>query len=212
MITIHHLGVSQSDRVVWLMEELGLPYKLVWHRRNATDNLLPPSYLALHPAATAPVIDDDGKRIAESAAILEYICHKYAAGKFTVRPDQPHYADYVYWMHFNNNTLGLFFARLALGTQPPGPDADRVAGLIRRREDGYARYMEQTLSKSQYLAGNEFTCADIMSVFNLVSLPSWTGRTDIPHVKAYLERIQRRPAYIKAMKIAGPTATPPEGA
>jgi len=75
MITIHHLGVSQSDRVVWLMEELGLPYKLVWYRRGATDNLMPASYLALHPAATAPVIDDDGRKIAESAAILEYICH-----------------------------------------------------------------------------------------------------------------------------------------
>lgn len=212
MITIHHLGVSQSDRVVWLMEELGLPYKLVWYRRGATDNLMPASYLALHPAATAPVIDDDGKRIAESAAILEYICHKYGGGKFTVRPDQPNYSDYVYWMHFNNNTLGLFFARLALGTQPPGPDAQRVAGLIQRREDGYARYMEQTLSKLPYLAGNDLTCADIMSVFNLVSLPSWTGRTDIPHVKAYIERIAKRPAYIKAMKIAGPTATPPDGA
>jgi glutathione S-transferase len=211
MITIHHLGVSQSDRVVWLMEELGLPYKLVWYRRGATDNLMPAAYLALHPAATAPVIDDDGRKIAESAAILEYICHKYGGGKFTVRPDQPNYPDYVYWMHFNNNTLGLFFARLALGAQT-GPDAQRVTGLIQRREDGYARYMEQTLTKSPYLAGNELTCADIMCVFNLVSLPSWTGRTDIPHVKAYLERIAKRPAYIKAMKIAGPTATPPEGA
>ncbi|HEV2653119.1 MAG TPA: glutathione S-transferase [Rhizomicrobium sp.] len=211
MLVIHHLGVSQSDRVVWLMEELGLPYKLVWHRRGA-DNLMPPSYVALHPAATAPVVEDGDKVMSESAAILEYICHKYAGGKLTVRPDQPNYFDYVYWMHFNNNTLGLFFARLALSTQEPNANTERMAGLLKRREDGYARFMEQTLSASPYLAGSDFTCADIMSNFNLVSLPSFSGRTDIPHVKAYVERIATRPAYIKAMKIAGPTATPPEGA
>ncbi len=211
MLIIHHLGVSQSDRVVWLMEELGLPYEMVWHRRGP-DNLMPASYLALHPAATAPVVQDGDRMLCESAAIVEYICHKYGGGKLTVRPDQPNYYDYVYWMHFNNNTLGLFFARLALGGQEPNANTERMSGLIQRREDGYARFMEQTLAKSPYLAGSEFTCADIMCVFNLVSLPSFAGRTDIPHVKAYVERIAQRPAYIKAMKIAGPTATPPEGA
>jgi glutathione S-transferase len=208
MLVIHHLGVSQSDRVVWLMEELGLPYELVWHRRGE-DGLMPASYLALHPAATAPVVVDGDKAMAESAAILEYICHKYAGGKLTVRPDQPNYYDYVYWMHFNNNTLGLFLARLALGTQAPNENSERIGGLIQRREDGYARFMEQTLVASPYLAGPEFTCADIMSVFNLVSLPAFVSRTDVPHVKAYVERISQRPAYIKAMEIAGPTATPP---
>jgi glutathione S-transferase len=211
MLIIHHLGVSQSDRVVWLMEELGLPYEMVWHRRGA-DNLAPPSYLALHPAATAPVVQDGDRMLCESAAILEYICHKYAGGKLTVRPDQPNYYDYVYWMHFNNNTLGLFFARLALGTQEPNANSVRMTGLIKRREDGYARFMEQTLAASPYLAGPEFTCADIMSVFNLVSFPAFRGRSDTPNVNAYVERMTKRPAYIKAAKIAGPTATPPAGA
>jgi glutathione S-transferase len=210
MLTIHHLGVSQSDRVVWLMEELGLPYEMVWHRRGA-DNLAPPSYLALHPAATAPVVQDGDRMLCESAAILETICHKYAGGKLTVSPDKPNYYDYLYWMHFNNNALGLFFARLALGTQDPNPNSERLTGLIQRREDGYARFMEQTLAASPFLAGSEFTCADIMSVFNLVSFPSFRGRGDIPNVRAYLERITKRPAYIKAMQIAGPAATPPDG-
>lgn len=211
MITIHHLGVSQSDRVVWLMEELGLPYELVWHRRGA-DNLMPPSYLALHPAATAPVIQDGDRTLTESAAILEYVCHRYGEGKLTVRPDEPNYPDYVYWMHFNNNALGLFFARLALGAGPSNEATARIAGLIQRREDGYARFMEQTLAKSPYLAGDEFTCADIMSVFNLVSLPSFVAHANTPNVKDYLARIAGRPAYIRAMQIAGPAATPPEGA
>src|SRR5215475_10221658 len=99
VITLHHLGVSQSDRVVWLMEELGVPYRLRWYRRTET-GLAPDAYLALHPAATAPVIEDDGKVLTESAVILEYICHRYAAGRLTVSPRQPNYTDYLYWMHF----------------------------------------------------------------------------------------------------------------
>jgi glutathione S-transferase len=211
MLIVHHLGVSQSDRVIWLMEELGLPYEMVWHRRGA-DNLAPASYLALHPAATAPVVQDGDRMLCESAAILEYICHKYAGGKLTVRPDQTNYYDYVYWMHFNNNTLGLFFARLALGTQAPNPNSERMTGLVKRREDGYARFMEETLATSPYLAGPEFTCADIMSVFNLVSFPAFRDRSDTPNVRAYVERMTKRPAYVKAREIAGPNATPPAGA
>lgn len=113
MITIHHLGVSQSDRVVWLMEELDLPYRLKWHKRMES-GVAPNEYLALHPTATAPVIEDDGEVLTESAVIVEYICHRYAGGKLTVRPDQSNYTDYLYWMHFNNNILGLFFAKSAL--------------------------------------------------------------------------------------------------
>jgi glutathione S-transferase len=210
MITIHHLGISQSDRIVWLMEELGLPYKLVWYRRGP-DNLMPPAYLALHPAATAPVIQDGDRTLSESAEIVEYISHKYAGGKLTVRPDQPNYADYLYWMHFNNNMLAVFFSKRALGTQPETDAAKTFGGMIQRREDGYARYLEQTLAKSPYLAGEEFTCADIMTMFDLSTLPTLKARTDMPNTRAYVERIAKRPAYIKAMEIAGPQAIPPAG-
>jgi len=203
MLIIHHLGVSQSDRIVWLMVELGLPYELVWHRRGP-DGLAPASYLALHPAATAPVVQDGDRMLCESAAIVEYVCHKYAGGRLTVRPDQPNHYDYVYWMHFNNNILGLFFSRLALGDQTEGT----VAQFVRRREDGYARLVEQTLAATPFLAGPEFTCADIMSLYCLRSPRMLGGRDDLPNARAYVERISRRPAYIKAMEIAGPTATP----
>lgn len=96
MITIHHLGVSQSDRIVWLMEELHLPYRLKWHKRTES-GLAPNEYLALHPAATAPVIEDEGTALTESAVIAEYICHRYAGGKLTVRPEQSNYAEYLYF-------------------------------------------------------------------------------------------------------------------
>lgn len=211
MITIHHLGISQSDRIVWLMEELNLPYTLKWYNRGP-DRLAPPEYLALHPAATSPVIEDDGRVIAESAVILEHICHRHAGGKFTVGPSQPNYEDYLYWMLFNNNVQGLFFGKLALLDQATrSPMADLMKTLIRRREEAYYRHLDQRLAESPYLAGQEFSCADIMVMFNIVSLPLFGGRScdDLPNVKAYAERIAQRPAYRKAMEIAGPSAQAP---
>ncbi|MCC2657485.1 MAG: glutathione S-transferase [Panacagrimonas sp.] len=211
MITIHHLGISQSDRIVWLMEELGLPYKLKWYHRGE-NRLAPPEFLALHPAATAPVIEDDGRMYAESAVILEHICHRHAGGKFTVGPSQPNYEDYLYWMHFNNNVLGLFFGKHALSDLTvASPNSDRMRTLIQRREDAYYRYLDQRLAASPYLAGPEFTCADIMTMFIVAELPLFGGRAsdDLPHVKAYAERIGKRPAYQKAMAVAGPAAQPP---
>ena len=215
MLTIHHLGVSQSDRIVWLMEELGLPYRLKWYDRGA-DGLAPPEYLALHPAATAPVIEDDGLVLGESAAIVEYVCQRHAKGRLSVAPDRPNYPDYLYFMHWNNNVQGMFFAKLAAsaasaaGAQPGsgGP----VAGVIKRREDGYYRYLEQQLAKNEFVAGSEFTGADIMVTFNLTSLSRFGGRTidDLPNVQAYVGRIAERPAYAKAMQIAGPTAQRPQ--
>lgn len=206
MITIHHLGVSQSDRVVWLMEELGLPYRLKWYKRMESGPA-PPEYFALHPAATAPVIEDDGKVLTESAVILEYICHRYAGGRFTVRPDQPNYTDYLYWMHFNNNVLGMFFTKRALAaTQDPV-----AQGIVERREPRYYDYLNTTLGKTPYVAGPELTCADVMIMFSLTTLAMFGGRKidDLPNVASYVRRIESRPAYIKAMAIAGPKAKPP---
>lgn len=211
MLTIHHLGVSQSDRIVWLMEELGLPYRLEWYDRGA-DGLAPPEYLALHPAATAPVVQDGDRVLAESAAIVEHICHRHAGGRLTVGPAEPNYVEYLYWMHFNNNVQGLFFAKLALGAQTAGAEAERVGGFIRRRQEGYYGFLDRRLGESPYLAGPELTCADIMVTFNLTELPLFGGRSidDLPNVVAYVERIGRRRAYVRAMEIAGPGAVRPE--
>jgi len=179
------------------MEELGLSYNLKWYNRKA-DRLAPDEFLALHPAATAPIIEDGDMVLAESGAIVEYICHRYAGGRFTVRPEQPNFAEYLYWMHFHNNILGLFFAKAALRAQQPhGPEAQRIDGLVKRRERGYYRYLDQRLGASPYLAGPEFTCADVMVMFDLASLPLFGGRTidDLPNVVSYVKRIGARPAY-----------------
>jgi len=211
MITIHHLGVSQSDRIVWLMEELDQPYRLKWYKRKE-NRLAPDEYLALHPAATAPVIEDGDLVLAESGAIVEYICHRYAGGKLTVRPEQPNYAEYLYWMHFNNNILGLFFAKSALRAGAHGPEAERIGGLIKRREERYFKFLDDRLGASPYLAGPEFTCADVMVMFQLTTAALFGGRTidDLPNAISYVRRIEARPAYIRAMAIAGPKAVPPK--
>ena len=132
MITIHHLGVSQSERIVWLMEELALPYKLKWYDRMP-NRLAPPELLKLHPTAMAPVIEDDGRVLTESAVIAEYICHRHAGGKFTVRPEQPNYYDYLYWMHFNNSAMGLRFTKSVLAAGASGPVADTMREVVNRR-------------------------------------------------------------------------------
>ena len=184
----------------------------MWNwRLRLIDGLQPPEYVGLHPASTAPVVEDEGRVLSESAAILEYVCHRYAKGRFTIATSAPNYFDYSYWMHFNNNVQGLFFAKLALGPDATGPNAAGVGGFIKRREDGYYKYLDQRLGSSEYLAGPEFTCADIMETFNLTSLSRFGGPTidDLPNVQAYVARIAKRPAYDEAKRIAGPTAVKP---
>ena len=210
MITIHHLGVSQSERIVWLAEELGLPYKLKWYDRTA-NRTAPPEFLKLHPTAMAPVIEDGDRVLTESAVIAEYLCHRYANGKFTVRPEQPNYYDYLYWMHFNNSAMGLRFTKSVLGAGASGPVADTMRVVVTRREDQFYNYLNTRLGEVPYLAGPELTCADILSVYRLTTGVLFGARTidDLPNVVAYVKRIEARPAYQKAMSIAGPKAVAP---
>lgn len=214
MITVHHLGVSQSDRVVWLMEELKLPYELKWYDRGA-DFLAPAEYRALHPAGTAPIITDGDLVMAESTAIVEYISQRYGGGKLSVQPDAPDYPHYLFWMQFNNNLQSTLFIKLAFQSTGTEPGADNpMMATTQRREDGIYRALEQRLGESDYLGGAQFSCADIMSMFNLTSLAMLGARAiddQLPNTKAYVERVSARPAYQKAMSLAGPAASRPAG-
>jgi glutathione S-transferase len=212
MITIHHLGVSQSDRVVWLMEELGLPYELKWYDRGE-DFLAPPEYRALHPAGTAPIIEDGNLVLAESTAIVEYLSQRYGEGRLSVPVTDPGYPHYLYWMQFNNNLQSALFLKVAFQSMGAQPSADNpIMTTNDRRHDGIYTALEQRLSESEYLGGKQFSCADIMSVFNLTSLTMLGARKvddSLPHTKSYLQRMMARPAYQKAMVIAGPEASRP---
>ncbi|MEM9257105.1 MAG: glutathione S-transferase [Pseudomonadota bacterium] len=212
MITIHHLGVSQSERVVWLMEELGLPYELKWYNRGE-DFLAPAEYRALHPVGTAPIITDGDLALAESTAIIEYVSQRYGEGKLSIAPEHPDYPHYLFWMQFNNNLQSVLFIKLAFQSAGVELSADNpMAATTQRREDGIYNALEQRLAESDYLGSDRFTCADIMSLFNLTSLGMLGARPlddKLPNTCAYVERVTARPAYQRAMQIAGPEAAPP---
>ena len=207
MITIYHLGVSQSDRVVWLMEELGLAYELQWFHRRKDNRLAPDEFLALHPAATAPVIRDGELVLAESPAILEYISQTYADGQLSKKPGEPGYPEYLYWMNLNANLQCGLFTRMAGGAEPAIP---ALLETVNRRNEGYLNYLNDELGKHDFIVGDSLTCADIMAMWPLTNLESYAGKAigDYPNIEAYIKRISARPAYQKAQQLAGPGAKP----
>lgn len=213
MITIHHLGVSQSDRVVWLMEELGLPYELKWYDRGE-DFLAPQSYRDLHPAGTAPVITDGEVVLAESAAIVEYISQRHGEGKLSVSVAEDDYPDYLFWMQFNGSFQSALFLTFAVNMAGAGDSSGAgspLATTAGRRLNGLYNAIEQRLADRDYLCAGRFTCADIMVLFNLTSLQMLGARPldQLPNCARYVQGITGRDAYQRAMDIAGPQAVRP---
>lgn len=212
MLTVHHLRVSQSERIVWLCEELGLDYVLKTYSRDPQTMLAPPEYKALHAVETSPVIDDDGLVLAESGAIVEYLIARHGRGRLARGPADPDFADYLFWLHFANASLMASESFTMLSTfAPPGMPLDHpLLKVYRDRTDrGYA-LLERRLGTSEHLAGAEFSAADIMVVFALTTMRAFTRRSlaDFPHIRAYLARIGQRPAYRRAMAKGDPDMAP----
>lgn len=210
MLTVHHLGVSQSDRIVWLCEELELPYRLVRYKRDPVTHLAPADYKALHPSGTAPVITDDGLVLAESGAIIDYIIAKHGGGRLALGPDHANFTDYRYWFHFANSSM---MASAMIGVVIPlvgGQEDSDTARLFRDRHDLAFDLVEQRLKDVDYFAGGQFTAADIMMLFPLTTMRLSAPRdlSPYPNIRAYLQRIGARPAYRRAMEKADPNLIP----
>ncbi len=212
MLTVHHLGKSQSERIVWLCEELVLPYELKVYDRDKVTRLAPPEYKALHPLGAAPVIADGPVVLAESGAIVEYISAKYGKGRLVPAADHPDFAEFLYWFHFANGTLqpatgrNMILDRLNLPADNPMMramkgrlDLDLALGLVEAR-----------LSTADYLAGGTFTTADIMIVFTLTTMRLFLpfDLAPYPAILAYLQRIGARDAYRRAMATGDPDMVP----
>jgi glutathione S-transferase len=209
MLIVHHLGVSQSDRIVWLCEELGVPYELAKYDRDPVTRMAPDAYKALHPSQTAPIITDGDLVLAESGAIIDYIIAKYGQGRLALTAESPHFADYLYWFHFANGSMmpaGMVDLILSVvgmrdepGVQPLRARADRAYDLAEKR-----------LGEADYFAGPEFTAADIMMLFPLTTMRVFVPRdlTPYPNIRAYLARIGDRPAFQRAAKKADPELAP----
>jgi len=210
MLTVHHLGRSQSERIIWLCEELELPYALKLYGRDPVTILAPPELKALHPIGAAPVITDGDLILAESGAIVEYILAKHGSGRLAPTPNDDGFAEYLFWFHFANGNLqpnmgrNMVLRRLNLAKDNPTLLAmqgrlDRALGLVETR-----------LGEAAYFAGSALTAADIMMVFSLTTMRLFLpfDLAPYPNIRAYLQRIGARPAYQKAMAKGDPDMAP----
>ena len=199
-LIIHHLHVSQSERIPWLCEELGIEYELREYTRVPL--AAPPEYKALHPMGGSPIIQDGDLTLAESCAVIEYISHKYADGRLFLKFPHPDYADFLYWWHWVD---GTFFGSIARGVQIRSGDVNPILAKLNRFDSGL-RMLDERLRENDWLAGHEFTVADIMIVFALTTFRYYYlySLRDYPNVVRYLQRIGAREAYQKAMAKSDP--------
>lgn len=220
-ITIHHLQVSQSERIVWLAEELGLDYELKLHQRAPLFS--PQSIKDLNPLAQAPVMDDDSfekpVRLAESAAIAEWIVQKHGQGNLFLDKSHKDYADFLYWFHLSNGNLQPVMSRnLGLSRMQNAGIDDPSIKMSMDRQKLLLDFINDRLTKVPYLAGDEFTAADIMSVFSFTTMRKFYPYSleGFDGILAWLKRCADRPAYSKAMQKGDPgmelciSASPPE--
>lgn len=207
MLTVHHLRMSQSERVVWLCEELGIDYELKVYNRCKDTMMAPPEYKALHPMGTAPVITDGDLALSESGAILEYIDGKYGGSKLSPGPDDPDFAQHLFWLHYTN---GTFMASIMMQAAAHHLGATEMPAMATERIDRCWQLAEDQLGKTPFFGGSKLTTADINMVFVLTTMRSY-GQTplgDRPNIAAYLKRIGEREAYQSAMAKAEPGMAP----
>jgi glutathione S-transferase len=198
MLTVHHLRLSQSERIVWLCEELGIAYDLVLYDRDPVTRLAPDAYRALHWTGTAPVISDGEVVLAETGAIIDYIVARHGAGQLTLAPDDPNFADYLFWYHYPNGSL----MPSLMGSMSEG----RFAGFMKERVDRGFTALDARLGSNPWLAGDSFTTADIMMAFPLTTMLGFVpiDLSPYPGIRAYLERVRERDGYRRAMARAEP--------
>ena len=206
MFTVHHLGKSQSERIVWLCEELEIPYELKHYARDPVTMLAPPDYKALHPIGAAPVITDGDLVLAESGAIVDYILAKHGHGRLVLRADDPDFAQFLYWFHFANGTLQAGMGRLMILNRLKLAEDNPMLLATRARIDRIFDLVETRVRDVAYLAGNTFTTADIMMGFSLTTMRYFQpyDLARCPNVVKYLGRIGARPAYRRAMEKGDP--------
>ena len=201
-LVIHHLQTSQSERLTWLCEELQIPYTLNLHQRDPIFS--PASIKALHPLGQAPIIQDGPLTLAESGACVEYIIHKYGNGRFALPPSHPDYADYLYWFHFANSNFQPQILRL-LDLSRLDKDGSQSKGPKERFQKTLG-YFDARLRTCDWLAGSEFTAADIMIFTTLTTMRSFYGfeLSGFDGILGYLKRVVGRDAWKRARAKAEP--------
>ena len=203
MITVHHLNDSRSQRVLWLLEELGTPYEIVQHARNATTRLAPPELLAVHPLGKSPVIVDDGTTVHESGAIVDYLIRHHGGGRLQPAAGTPDFEVYNQWLHYAEGSamlplmLRLYVGRLGDGGAPLKPRIDSELA-------NHLGYVDKSLEGREFLVGDSLTGADIQMSF--VAEAARDLRAQYPAMDAWIRRLWARPAYQRGLQRGGPYA------
>lgn len=204
MIEVHHLNNSRSQRVLWMLEELQVPYKIVHHLRDTATMLAPEALKAVHPLGKSPVIRDGDLLLPESGAIIEYLTERYGKGRFSPKRETDAFARYLYWLHYAEGSVMfpilLMFYVNRFGAETMAPVRDRAFEQLTL----HFEYVEEELGKAPYFLGNEFTAADVQMSFPLeMSASLGLTETHYPNVAKYLARIHGRPAYKTALEKGG---------
>jgi glutathione S-transferase len=214
MLTVHHLKSSRSQRILWLLEELGVPYELVVYDRDPKTDLAPAALEKIHPLGKSPVITDGDATVAESAAILEYIVEKYGGGKLVPPKDTPNYRRYRYFMHYAEGSLMPFLLLRLISSKMrkapflvrpiAGKIADKLeASYVAPNLNRHVAFLAKELEGRDFFAGGELSAADIQMSFAMEAIAARVR--DAPAViKAWVARMHERPAYKKALERGGP--------
>jgi glutathione S-transferase len=225
MLTVHHLETSRSQRILWLLEELGVPYELKVYRRDPATRLAPPELKAVHPLGKSPVVTDDGLTVAESGAIIEYLVGKYGhlgkgeLAQLEPAPGTPEHRQCRYWMHYAEGSLmnwlvmKLVFVTIPTRPMPffARPIARAICGrvqaqLVDPNLQSALAFIEDHLASHRWFAGDALSMADFQMSFPVEALLSRAATADaVPRLRAYHARMRARPAYQRAEAKGGPT-------
>jgi glutathione S-transferase len=202
MIKVHHLNESRSQRILWLLEELGLPYEIVKYQRDAQTRLAPPELKAIHPLGKSPILEDGTVKLAESGAIVEYLCAKYGEGQFCRAYGDTDWPAYIEWVQYAEGSamlplmLSMYVGRLGEAGAPLHP---RIESEIKN----HIGYVESSMAGRSFLVGDNLTGADIMMAFTLEVVRAFGKLTAYPALDAYLDRLHDRPAWTRAIARGG---------
>jgi len=202
MITVHHLDNSRSQRVLWLLEELGLDYEILFYKRLPI-GIAPPELKAVHPLGKAPVVDLDGQRVAESGAVVELIVERYGGGRLMPARDSAEYVRYIEWLHYPEGSVSLATSMTMFGRVFQVENAIYQA-YVKSQVDLHLSYIAAELADSPFLIGADLTAADIQLTFTLQAARRSKLLDEHPGLTAYVERMEARPAYRRAVDKGGP--------
>lgn len=222
MITLHHLENSRSQRVLWLLEELGLPYEIQRYARDRKTSLAPPSLQQVHPLGKSPVISDGAVTVAESGAIIEYLLDTHGGGRLRPPPGTPERRQFTYWLHFAEGSampflvMRLVFDKVASAPVPffVKPVVKGIAAKVDQAFIGpnvsrQLAFLEAERSRQPWFAGSEFTAADIQMSYPVEAAEARFGLQRQPALREWLDRVRARDAYKRALEAGGPFSVMP---